>query len=450
MHSAFNCTTLDYLSHSVVSYGSGVDSAYEYILKQTIMFDDQSIQNTINFSHISLDSFDDTDTQHSQNELHSQNKSTYHQQSLFSTLPNMPIKLSEYDRLREVATFLATSTKSTELLSLYLNSIDDLNEIVFHDGPSSIVGEKMGPSYHMKMEALTCFVPGMIALGLISNKIPKHLRESHFSLATNISRTCAESTLAMPTRVGPDSFQYHNGEYLPYHGSNFLRPEVVESLFYMWRLTHDDIYREYGWKIFEALRTYCRLPHGGYSGLHDVRVLNPNYDINRMKHEGLINSDLDQKIESYTSQKPAIDQSTIINQTFKTESMMEGDEIVEYEISEIYVYEDDETGDDTPVNTHVEHKSKASDEDSRPPWGNWNDKMESFFLSETLKYLFLLFSPDELMPLDKWVFNTEGHPFPILKGKSRYSNNLSPDAPMPSSAHFFSNEFLTDSTHDEL
>uniref|UniRef100_A0A4W6EXX6 alpha-1,2-Mannosidase n=1 Tax=Lates calcarifer TaxID=8187 RepID=A0A4W6EXX6_LATCA len=42
------------------------------------------------------------------------------------------------------------------------------------------------------------------------------------------------------------------------------------------------------------------------------------------------------------------------------------------------------------------------------------DKMESFFLGETLKYLYLLFSDDmELLSLDKYVFNTEAHPLPI-------------------------------------
>ena len=43
-----------------------------------------------------------------------------------------------------------------------------------------------------------------------------------------------------------------------------------------------------------------------------------------------------------------------------------------------------------------------------------NNRMESFFLSETLKYLFLLFSDDaDTLPLDEWVFNTEAHPLPI-------------------------------------
>jgi len=42
------------------------------------------------------------------------------------------------------------------------------------------------------------------------------------------------------------------------------------------------------------------------------------------------------------------------------------------------------------------------------------DKMETFLMSETLKYLFLLFSDANIMPLDEYVFNTEAHPFPIF------------------------------------
>ncbi|RPB21474.1 seven-hairpin glycosidase [Terfezia boudieri ATCC MYA-4762] len=39
------------------------------------------------------------------------------------------------------------------------------------------------------------------------------------------------------------------------------------------------------------------------------------------------------------------------------------------------------------------------------------DSMESFWLAETLKYYYLLFSEPELISLDEWVFNTEAHPF---------------------------------------
>jgi mannosidase alpha-like ER degradation enhancer 2 len=38
------------------------------------------------------------------------------------------------------------------------------------------------------------------------------------------------------------------------------------------------------------------------------------------------------------------------------------------------------------------------------------DEMESFFLAETLKYLYLLFAPPETLDLKQTVFNTEAHP----------------------------------------
>jgi len=42
-----------------------------------------------------------------------------------------------------------------------------------------------------------------------------------------------------------------------------------------------------------------------------------------------------------------------------------------------------------------------------------DDTQQSFFLAETLKYLYLIFSDDSLIPLDKYVFNTEAHPLGI-------------------------------------
>ena len=41
------------------------------------------------------------------------------------------------------------------------------------------------------------------------------------------------------------------------------------------------------------------------------------------------------------------------------------------------------------------------------------DSMESFWLAETLKYLWLLFGPDELLNLSDWVLNTEAHPLRV-------------------------------------
>ena len=41
--------------------------------------------------------------------------------------------------------------------------------------------------------------------------------------------------------------------------------------------------------------------------------------------------------------------------------------------------------------------------------------MFSWFLAETLKYLYLLFDDDpDTLKLDEWVFNTEAHPLPVF------------------------------------
>ena len=39
------------------------------------------------------------------------------------------------------------------------------------------------------------------------------------------------------------------------------------------------------------------------------------------------------------------------------------------------------------------------------------DSMESFWMAETLKYFYLVFSEPDVISLDEWVFNTEAHPF---------------------------------------
>ena len=43
-----------------------------------------------------------------------------------------------------------------------------------------------------------------------------------------------------------------------------------------------------------------------------------------------------------------------------------------------------------------------------------DDHMESWFPAETIKYLYLLFSPSNVLDLEKVVFNTECHPLTVF------------------------------------
>ncbi|KAG1326879.1 Mannosyl-oligosaccharide 1,2-alpha-mannosidase MNS1 [Cocos nucifera] len=55
-----------------------------------------------------------------------------------------------------------------------------------------------------------------------------------------------------------------------------------------------------------------------------------------------------------------------------------------------------------------------------------DNMMQSFFLAETLKYLYLLFSPPSFISFDEWVFNTEAHPLRIIP-RSGKEGGLSAD-----------------------
>lgn len=55
------------------------------------------------------------------------------------------------------------------------------------------------------------------------------------------------------------------GDLQPKNARNMLRPETVESLFYMWRVTGEPKYREWGWQIFQAFQQHSRTPEGAYA-----------------------------------------------------------------------------------------------------------------------------------------------------------------------------------------
>lgn len=63
---------------------------------------------------------------------------------------------------------------------------------------------------------------------------------------------------------------------------------------------------------------------------------------------------------------------------------------------------------DTQTRTRIAH---AAVHDVRKPIPEKSDRMESFWLAETLKYFYLIFSEPSVVNLDEWVLNTEAHPF---------------------------------------
>ena len=97
-----------------------------------------------------------------------------------------------------------------------------------------------------------CFYPGVLALASINGFQP---RDWYIGMAANITRTCYEMYRVQPTGLAPEISHFRMEEEsgspkLPNDNSlqqdlfvkpldkhYLLRPETVESLFYMYRVT---------------------------------------------------------------------------------------------------------------------------------------------------------------------------------------------------------------------
>uniref|UniRef100_A0A672HJ91 alpha-1,2-Mannosidase n=1 Tax=Salarias fasciatus TaxID=181472 RepID=A0A672HJ91_SALFA len=219
--------------------------------------------------------------------------------------------------------WLMSDKTDTEARKAYDDAIEAIERHLIRksNGGLTFIGEWKNGHLERKMGHLACFAGGMFALG--ADGSPDDKAGHYLQLGAEIAHTCHESYDRTVLKLGPEAFKFDSGLEAVAVRQNekyyILRPEVIETYWYMWRFTHDPKYRQWGWEAAQAIDKYCRVS-GGFSGVKDVYSSNPTYD----------------------------------------------------------------------------------------------DVQQSFFLAETLKYLYLLFSSDDLMPLESWVFNTEAHPLPVL------------------------------------
>lgn len=117
------------------------------------------------------------------------------------------------------------------------------------------------------MEHLACFVPGMLVVGVMNEKHDDKKNARHLNLAKKLMETCYQMYHRQPTGLSPEAVRFPNMTY--YDSAYRLRPEVVESLFYLYRITKDPKYREYGWEMFQSIEKNARVLHG-YATVQDV------------------------------------------------------------------------------------------------------------------------------------------------------------------------------------
>jgi len=182
-----------------------------------------------------------------------------------------------------------------------------------------------GGSNNLKMDHLVCFMPGILALGSVTDPTGSSSARAirDMKLAKALMYTCREMYHRTATGIAPEYVEFREGQdMVTAPGAPFyiLRPETAESLFVLSQLTSEPIYREWSWEIWQAIDKHCRT-EVGYAALRDVRIPNSGLD----------------------------------------------------------------------------------------------DRMESFFLAETMKYLYLAQDTHFLVDLSNFVFNTEAHPMHIFE-----------------------------------
>jgi mannosyl-oligosaccharide alpha-1,2-mannosidase len=133
-------------------------------------------------------------------------------------------------------------------------------------------GGKMSP----KMEHLACFIAGNLKLG--SETLPKDEVDPKWAVwAKGITEGCHAMYSRTETGLGPEYAMFRpdqdapNDMYIEKAGQHYLlRPEVLESIYYMHYFTGDPKYREWTYAILQGLNKYARA-NWGYTAIKNVQ-----------------------------------------------------------------------------------------------------------------------------------------------------------------------------------
>lgn len=139
-----------------------------------------------------------------------------------------------------------------------------------------------GGKKHM-FSHLACFAGGNWMMGGRVLNNPEILR-----YGTSLVETCMKSYTATKTGLGPEIFNFlppdgadaNDAQFFQANGFHItnpqymLRPEVIESAFYAWRITGETKYQDFVWNAFQALQNTCKAP-ASYSAIDNVNSPQP-------------------------------------------------------------------------------------------------------------------------------------------------------------------------------
>lgn len=148
-----------------------------------------------------------------------------------------------------------------------------------------------------KMDHLVCFYGGLLALGAtnglsyndaVASSFWSHERQLDYEFAEELTYTCYHMYKDMPLGLAPEIAVFNTDPastadffVKPADAHNLQRPETVESLFYMYRFSGDQRWRDYGYDIFASFMNHTRFMAAdgliGFSSVNGVTTPVPSF-----------------------------------------------------------------------------------------------------------------------------------------------------------------------------
>ncbi|KAG8980586.1 hypothetical protein FRB90_007618 [Tulasnella sp. 427] len=310
---------------------------------------------------------------------------------------------------------------SKEFRDMYMSAADAIISNLLYISPNrhllyatDIPNYKTGVPTN-KFEHLTCFLPGLLSLGV--HTLHEHLslrqRRTHMWAAEGLAQTCWAISMDSQTGLGPDEVVFarwpttrpkgKDGKPIPVTPEQQNEEERragrwVDALA-EWERTSNSRWRKGGvWGTHEEANT---VPPGVRSVVPIVLGAERGEGKDKDKEgKGMGKRDYWLRRPENALRPEVVESLYILWRTTNDAKWREKG----WQVCEAII---DEGGHSrTPSGAY----STVRNVDSVPV--RWTDSTPSWFFAETLKYCFLLTSSADLLPLDRYVFNTQGHPVP--------------------------------------
>jgi mannosyl-oligosaccharide alpha-1,2-mannosidase len=224
--------------------------------------------------------------------------------------------------------YILTGGTSPALLARYNDFVRDVRQnLTFRSVHAKLagVGTREGDRLIPAMDHLSAFLPGLLALGTVRGN-PR--AEADLSFADELVGTFSVLQQTWRAKVVPEKVLFNTDNASRKEDVElgfdeyWLRPEVIESIYVLWKFTGLQKYRDIAWEFFLGIEESCKVQYGYARAMSIGEPEKRNLDM-----------------------------------------------------------------------------------------------MDSFFLAETLKYLYLIFDDSRFLSPTEWVFSTEGQPFRIMSDR---------------------------------